>query len=369
MRCNPPKPSLSPLLAILAGLLASLVEGGSPAGFQEIEVRFSNGPIQLAGTLTLPDGQGPFPAAAMITGSGPQNRDEELFGFRPFRLIAEHLSRRGVAVLRWDDRGVGGSSGNVWQSTGRDFAIDAAAAVRFLAERPDIDADRIGLIGHSEGGAMAPLAAQQGAKVAFLVLLAGTAVDGETILLAQAEKTLRANGAGTELVKANSHAQKLIFKAVRSDQGWEEAREAVVEVAKLELELLPEAQRKAINGEIYAQRKAGGQLQALQFQKKWWRYFLDYDPAPDLEKTTCPVLGLFGELDLQVPHDLNRPAMQDALKRGGNRDFEIRVLPGVNHLFQKAVTGSPSEYARLEKTFAPGVLEIIGEWIWARVGP
>lgn len=342
-------------------------ETDSPKPFREEEASFRNGAIVLAGTLTLPRTPGPYPAAVLISGSGPQNRDEEIVGFRPFRLIAEYLSAQGVAVLRYDDRGVGGSTGSTMQSTTADVAADVAAAMRFLAERPDVDASHIGLIGHSDGAIAAGIAAAETPSTAFVVLLGGPAVKGEEILLAQAERVMRANGADEAAIRANHEIQREIFQAVRTGQGWEEAGRRIRQQAKEALEKMPAAARRQITDvDRYLDATLQGQISFS--QSAWFKYFLDYDPASALERVHCPVLALFGELDLQVPHDINRKPMQEAFARAANNDVTIRIVAGANHLFQKAVTGSPNEYAVLKKEFLAGFLEDLSEWILHRVG-
>lgn len=329
------------------------------------EVEFNNGGVTLAGTLTLPRQPGSHPAVVMITGSGPQNRDEEVFGFKVFRVLADHLTRNGIAVLRYDDRGVGGSSGTVAESTSEDFAGDALSAVRLLRERDDIDAARIGLLGHSEGGLVAPIAALRSDHVAFLVLLASPAVRGAEILLAQVELILRASGASETEVQEQRHIQERAIAVVRSGEGWEEIAEIMREQAREVLERMNDQQRAAIvDRDLFIEQRAAAALAGL--QSRWFAYFIDYDPAAALREIRVPVLGLYGALDLQVPLGLNRPEMESALRESRNEDVTIRVFAGANHLFQAAVTGSPSEYPTLRKEFVPGFLDLIADWIHER---
>jgi len=338
-----------------------------PVPYLEEEVTFTNGDVTLAGTLTIPEGQGPFPAVVLITGSGAQNRDEEIFGLRPFRWIADYLTRHGIAVLRYDDRGVGGSSGTIQTATSEDFALDALAGVGLLATRGDIRSDAIGLIGHSEGGIVAPMAAARSPSVAFIVLLAGTAVTGEQILYAQGERILRANGATAEQLRIQREVQEMLFRAVRTGEGWDEAQRIVEEQARAAIAELPEEQRAAIPDlDTFVRTRAQQQLVAVQLP--WFRFFLDFDPATVLEQVNVPVLALFGEKDLQVPPDVNVDPMRAALERAPTTDFAIEVIPGANHLFQEAVTGSPNEYATLKKEFVPGFLDLIANWILKRAG-
>ncbi|MGH9388683.1 MAG: alpha/beta hydrolase, partial [Vicinamibacteria bacterium] len=271
-----------------------------PVPYAQEEVKFKNGDVTIAGTLTLPPSGGPQPAVVMITGSGAQNRDEELFGFKPFRLIADHLARSGIAVLRTDDRGVGGSTGASDHVTTEDFVGDTLAAVTFLKSRPEIDPKRIGLCGHSEGGIVAPMAASRAKDVAFIVLMSGSSVTGEKILLAQAELIGRASGATEADVRKEADLQKRLFKATRSGEGWDELKVEIRKEVIARLEKLPPEKRKGIAAPAqYADSYVDGQMRAA--KSPWLKFFLDYDPASALEKVQCPVLALFGEKDLQVP--------------------------------------------------------------------
>ena len=298
----------------------------------------------------------------LITGSGAQNRDEEVFGLRVFRLIADHLTRQGIAVLRCDDRGVGGSTGSTSQASSSDFADDALAEVQFLKGRAEIDKARIGLMGHSEGGLVAPIAATRSTDVAFIVLLSGPAVTGERIMLAQAELIVRAAGSNDEAIRRNTEIQKRLFAAVRTGQGWDEAAAMLRTDIKAALDALPEAQRKAIPDQE-ALIKAQVDAQFASVRTPWFTYFLDYDPAPTLAKLKCPVLAVFGERDLQVPVALNRDPMEQALKSGGNRNYAIEVMARANHLYQDAKTGGVQEYMILKKEFVPELLPLVSSWI------
>jgi len=337
----------------------------APVPYRSEEITFHNGDITLAGTLTLPEGLGPFAAVVLISGSGAQNRDEEIFGFRPFRLIADHLTGAGMAVLRYDDRGVGGSSGNVQMATSDDFAGDALAAVAFLRERADIRGDAVGLIGHSEGGLVAPMASVRSPDVAFIVLLAGGAVPGDEILLAQAELILRANGASEEALAAQRQLQLKIFAAIRADTGWDGVRAEIEGQIRESIEALPAEQRAAIT-DLGSFVKTRADQQIIGVRLPWFRFFLDFDPRTVLSKVSVPVLALFGEKDLQVPPDQSVEPMREAFAAAPTTDVTIEVLPGANHLFQAATTGSPNEYATLKKEFVPGFLDLITGWIEAR---
>lgn len=324
------------------------------------EVSVAAGASKLSGTLTLPMGEGPFPAAILITGSGTQNRDEEIFGFKPFRVIADHLTRRGIAVLRCDDRGLG-DPGAVLSATSRDFAGDVVAQARYLLTRPEIARDGIGLLGHSEGGIIAPLAGRDH-EFAFMVLMAGTAVSGREVLLEQIAGIARADGAAQAEVEQALAEQKRAYALLDQPQGEKEIEKMIAAQARGQLQTMSPEQKQAIaDPEAYVKSAVAAQLAAL--QSPWFRFFLDYDPAPALALVKCPVLALFGEKDTQVSPRQNLPAMKKAFQKGGNEDVTFKVFPDANHLFQKASSGSPSEYAALKKEFVPGFLETISGWI------
>jgi len=339
-------------------------EGAVP--YKQEEVRFTNGPVTLAGTLTLPSSAGKHPAVVMITGSGPQNRDEEIFGFKPFKLIADTLTRRGIAVLRYDDRGVGGSSKGPEDATTEDFASDALAALQYLKTRKEISPAQIGLCGHSEGALAAPIAAVRSSDVAFLVLLAGPGVPGDTLILWQMTTLARAGGATDGEIAEAVWLQHRVFDAVRTGEGWEEVRSSMSEQMGKSMEKMTPEQRQAVgdSATVIASR-VDASVQAA--KSPWFKYFVAYDPAPTLEKVRCPVLAVYGELDMQVPPQFTMPPLKAALEKGGNKDITVRVIPGANHLFQQATTGHPSEYGALKKEFVPGFLDTLSTWVVERV--
>jgi fermentation-respiration switch protein FrsA (DUF1100 family) len=336
-----------------------------PLPYLEEEVSYPNSSaeIELAGTLTLPEGPGPFPAVVLISGSGPQDRNETVFGHRPFLVIADMLTRDGIAVLRFDDRGVGGSTGNHAVATTADFVGDALAGVEYLKGRPEVDAGRIGLVGHSEGGVIAPAAAVESQDVAFIVLLAGTGITGEEILYRQGQLIARASGAADEAVQENLALQRELFAIVREEPDAAVAAARLRQAMEAATAELSEAERQAAG---ISDATISAEVQRV--NSPWMRYFLTYDPAPTLERVGVPVLALNGELDLQVPPEVNLDAIAAALERGGNPDFTVRELPGLNHLFQEATTGSPGEYAGIDQTVSPEVMELVASWILERFG-
>ncbi len=321
--------------------------------------------IKLAGTLTLPRTAGPkSPSAAviLISGSGAQDRDESIFNHRPFLVIADYLTRRGVAVLRVDDRGVGGSTGSVRDATSEDFVGDVLAGVAYLKTRPEIDAKRIGLIGHSEGGIIAPMAATRSDDIAFIVLLAGTGLPGEEVLYLQGTALQKLLGVPEKQIERQRALQKQVFAVLKQEKDPEVIAKKSRAVIDAFIATLSDEEKKEIAA---AKSLIENQIKAL--QSPWLRSFLFYDPRPTLQKVCCPVLALIGEKDFQVPPKENLPEIEKALKAGGNRDFTVKELPKLNHLFQTSETGSISEYGKIEETFAPSALELIGDWIVERV--
>ncbi len=336
-----------------------------PFPYDSREVSYTNDAdgTRLAGTLTVPRGTGPFPAALLITGSGPQNRDEEIFGHKPFWVIADHLTRNGVAVLRVDDRGVGDSVGELATATTEDFAGDALAGVRFLASLDEIDAQSIGLIGHSEGGIIAPMVAGRSDDVAFLVLLAGTGIPGVDLMVMQLEATQRSIGRPEENIARQAVVQRRLLEQAAAGAGLPEITETVAELTRIQVSTVAEDERPSTE-----QLEPGIEGQARQLTSPWFRYFLNFDPRSALGRVRAPTLALNGSLDTQVPAGVNLEEIRQALEAAGNPDVTVRELEGLNHLFQSAQTGSPTEYASIEETFSPVALEIITDWVLARFG-
>lgn len=311
--------------------------------------------VRLAGTLTLPEGVGPFPAVLLISGSGPQDRDETLMGHRPFAVLADHLTRQGIAVLRVDDRGVGESTGDFAAATSEDFADDAEAGFHWLRGRAETDPAAVGLLGHSEGGIVAPMVAAREPAVAFLVLVAAPGVPGSELIPGQIERLARSTGADGAQVREQVTLQRRIQAVLLDDLPDEERRRRLDELFEASLEILTEEQRE--------QAETALDLQRRQLLSPWFRFFLAHDPATALRRVAVPVLAIWGAKDLQVPPEQNRPPLESALAAAGNDRVTTRVLPGLNHLLQTADTGLPAEYGRIEETVAPEALALISGWI------
>ncbi len=318
-----------------------------PYPYREEEVSYANKvqSVTLAATFTIPQGTGPFPAVLLITGSGPQDRDESLLGHKPFLILSDYLTRHGIAVLRADDRGTAKSTGDFSKATTADFATDVEAGIAYLKSRPGVNQHKIGLIGHSEGGVIAPMVAIRNKDVAFIVMMAGTGVPGIDVIVAQSEAIEIAGGKSPEDAAKDAATEREVMNLIETEK----------DEVKLEKELRDKLAGQVPEGQIGAQIK--------QVTSPWMRYFLTYDPATALRKVTCPVLAINGSLDKQVLPNQNLPPIRKALEESGNKHYEIDELPGLNHLFQTAKTGSPAEYAQIEETMSPVALEKISSWI------
>ncbi len=322
-----------------------------PYPYREEEVSFANknGTATLAGTLTIPQGAGSFPAVLLLSGSGPQNRDEFLAGHRPMLVVADYLARKGIAVLRYDKRGIGKSTGDFAAATTEDFAADAESALAYLKARKEIVPGKTGAVGHSEGALIAPILGGSG-SVAWVVLLAGPAQTGEKIMLAQSRAIASAAGMPIAQVEQSLAFDRKAYEMVRGEKD-----SAVLE--------------KKLDAMVISSGVAAGSVPATvaaqihMLSSPWFRYFLDYDPLPALQKVKCPVLALNGEKDLQVSAADNLAMIQKTLEEAGNKDVTTKSLPELNHLFQHAESGTPIEYGAIEETISPEVLQMIADWI------
>lgn len=331
-----------------------------PYPYKAEEVTFNNGDITVAGTLTLPEDQGPFATVVLITGSGPQDRNEELLGHRPFLVIADALTRSGFAVLRTDDRGVGGTGGDLNQASYNDLASDVLAGLEFLKTRPEIDPKRIGLFGHSEGGYIAPIVATQSDDVAFVIMMAGPSVSGLEVLKLQNKLILKQEGASDEDIE-----KQLVYLDAFADAFERNAYDEVAALTQVRMSDsfadLPEAERPS--PEVQAQMI---EAQVSDVATPYFRNFAVFDPQPYLKQLTTPVLAFYGAKDIQVDATQSVEPLQEALEEAGNDDVTIHVFEGLNHLMQPAETGSVSEYGEIEITIAPEVLVFITEWLQTR---
>lgn len=331
-----------------------------PYPYQEEEVNYRNAKdnVKLAGTLTFPHGEKKVPAVILITGSGSQDRDEAVAGHRPFLVLADYLTKKGIAVLRVDDRGVGGSEGDPMAATAENFAGDVLAGIEYLKTRKEIDSKQIGLIGHSEGGMIAPMVAARSTDVSFIVMLAGIGQTGEDLLLTQFAVLQKAGGAKPETVAQVIDFQQKLFAIIKSELDNQLAEHKINDLlAKRKSEM------NETDQEAFAQVETGVKRQLPVLLSPGYRYFLSHDPRRALKRIKIPVLALNGENDTQVPSRENLAIISDALKSGKNKNFSVRSFPQLNHLFQTSKSGLPNEYGEIEETISPLVLETIASWI------
>jgi pimeloyl-ACP methyl ester carboxylesterase len=314
--------------------------------------------IRLAGTFTFPKGKAPLATVVLISGSGPQNRDEELMGHKPFLVLADYLTRNGIAVLRFDDRGSYASEGNFATATSNDFATDVEAAVAYLKTRKEVNKGKIGLMGHSEGGLIAPMVAVRNKDVNFIVLMAGPGIRGSEIMLRQQALIGRANGVKEEDLKQTIELNAAVFKMVDEIADTDTLR---VKISNYLREQSKTVAALATNDAKKTEEMIESQLEQL--LSPWMLNFIRYNPSTALEKVKCPVLAINGSKDLQVPSEVNLNAIETALNKAKNKNFVIKELAGLNHLFQECKTGSPNEYAGIEQTISPSALEVITQWI------
>ena len=315
--------------------------------------------IKLAGTLTLPNNVSKPPVAILISGSGPQNRDEEIkmLNHRPFLVISDYLTRNGIAVLRYDDRGVAKSEGSHNSATSLDFATDTQAAIDYLKTRSDvIDIHKIGLIGHSEGGLIAPMVAASNKDVAFIALLAGPGISGDQILVTQAKKASELAGTNREEINFSQIVSEKLFEIVKNESNLEELPDKLVTFLNQEKEKHSDELSKHFSNE-----KNQGIVKSL--SSPWMSHFIRSNPDDFLSQVTCPTLAVNGELDFQVISKLNLQGIKQSLLKANNNDVTIREFKGLNHLFQRAKTGAANEYGVIEETISPDVLDFIAKWI------
>ena len=319
-----------------------------PFNYRIEEVTFTN-PKEgntLTGTLTIPEGEGPFPAMVLVSGSGQQNRDEELMNHRPFWVMADYCARHGVAVLRYDDRGLGGSTGEVENATSLDFSYDAEAAFDFLRKQKHIDASHVGILGHSEGGIINFMVSARRPEVAFLVSLAGPSVNGIEVLKAQGEAIYRAQGLPEEAIAFTSATNNQLYGVIEQSESREEADSLL---------------RQLVKGWGYNEKLT--EQTVGQLASPWMYYFLKYDPTEAIVKTTCPALLLNGSKDLQVIASQNLLGYEKIIAEHNKTNLTLRELSDLNHLFQHCETGSPNEYFEIDETISPEVLEMVVEFV------
>lgn len=330
-----------------------------PYEIEEVLIENEKDEVYLSGTLTIPEKGENFPVVILISGSGPQNRDEEIFGHKPFLVIADFLTKNGYAVLRYDDRGVGASTGDFLKATTYDFANDVLSAVKFLKSHKKIDSNKIGLIGHSEGGMIAQIAAVKNPNdIKFIIMLAGVGIPCDELIMLQSEIIAKLEGRPDDEIKKSLTHQKKLIELLKSDKPNEQIEKEIRQTLNESF-----ANLAGLKQETKENVEKMIDMQIKTVMSDWYRNFLRFNPADYLEKITIPVLALNGEKDAQVPPKENLSAIEKALSKAGNKNFKIVELKGLNHLFQTAETGSILEYGKIEETISQTTLDVILNWL------
>ncbi|WCM42308.1 lysophospholipase [Flavobacterium sp. CBA20B-1] len=321
-----------------------------PFSYKIQDITFENkeAGIKLAGTLTMPNGKGPFPAVVLVSGSGAQDRNEELLGHKPFLLIADRLTKNGFAVLRYDDRGVAQSEGNFESATTFDFAKDTKSALEYLKTIKEIDRKNIGILGHSEGGMIAQIVAAENKDVAFIISLAGPGIAIDELMLTQKYEIEKAYGLSNEDLEASKNLYKKIYEIIKNNPSNEKAKQAIKSFLKTD-PAYKELSEKQIND------------LAAATDSNWFTTFIRYNPEKNIAKIKAKALILNGEKDVQVTAKENLEGWRKGLAH--NKNVTIKSYPNLNHLFQLAKTGMPDEYGTIETTMEPAVLEDITKWL------
>jgi len=329
-----------------------------PYPYQERVVHYRNeaAGLTLVGTLTLPKSGAPYPAVLLIPGSGASDRNEEARFHRPFDVIADYLTRRGIAVLRADKRGVDESEGDWTKADVNVLADDVIAGLKYLTTLPEIDAKRMGVLGQSEGGEVGPAAAAMSSDVSFVVALAGGATNWLDLLVAQDGAIAAAAGASEKQAELIRNWSRRFYTVAVNTPDKAKARTLLKDM---------KAKRTAEEREAYSFLPRGGTLDVDTLLQDSVLGNFRLDAGKTLVKVKCPILMLFGEKDCQVPAQVNHKAAEDAFKASGNKNAKVVTLPGMNHCFQKCSTGAESEYSEIEETISPEALKLFGDWIEA----
>ncbi|HKP36924.1 MAG TPA: alpha/beta hydrolase [Pyrinomonadaceae bacterium] len=332
-----------------------------PYPYLEEDVSYENkiDAVKITGTLTMPRTGGPFPAVLLITGSGSQDRNETVAGHRPFLVLADHLTRLGIAVLRVDDRGMGGTSQGAPNFTTENFVGDVLTGVEYLKTRKEINPRQIGLIGHSEGGMIAPMAAVRSKDISFIVLMAGPGLPGDEEILIQNDMLLKAQGFDEDSLRLAREIFTAIFAVLKSRDTTAVAGKKIQDLVAAKTAAMTETQKKNLDSLLKMIETQRQQIYLLE----WFRFFLRFDPRPVLKTIRIPVLAINGEKDLQVAAKANLDAIAASLKEGGNKDYLIVSMPELNHMFQHAKTGLIMEYGEIPETISPEALKTMSDWI------
>jgi pimeloyl-ACP methyl ester carboxylesterase len=326
----------------------------------------ANTNLDYGATITFPNDNKKHSLVILITGSGKQDRDETIFDHKPFAVIADYLTKKGFAVLRVDDRGAGKSTGDFSKSTSADFALDVEEHIRYAKSLAMVDTNKIGLLGHSEGGLIAPMVAARNKSVAFIVLLAGPGIQIVDLMAIQNELVLKSVGVSQDAISAYIPLYKKLMKTIIVTDKKEDALLKAKEIVKdwyTSTDKVLVKKTTNINNEAEAEKFANSM--AATFSTNWWKYFGAFDPQSSIQKVKCPVLAINGSADIQVPSDASIHGIEAALKKGGNKQFTTKQFIGLNHLFQKCTKCTVAEYGELETTIEPEVLTTIGDWLVA----
>ncbi len=323
-------------------------EPKAPFDYQIEEVKFKNtkDQITLAGTFTYPNGDGPFPTVILISGSGGQNRNEELFNHKPFWVIADYFAKNGIATLRYDDRGIDNSEGFFATSTSEDFAEDAKAGVDFLKIHPKVNASKLGIVGHSEGGMIAPMISASDSSIGFIILLAGPGIPIDELMTLQNIEVSKAAGLAESTIKENAALNHKCYAIIKTEK----------DLAKTKSKL-----KKLLSKNKMSELDIQNTINLV--CSPWFRFFMKYEPKISLEKVKCPVLAINGDKDIQVTAKENLAGIEAALKKAGNQNYEVKLVENKNHLFQTTQKLGIDEYFENEETFAPDVLKMMLDWI------
>jgi hypothetical protein len=334
-----------------------------PYPYQEREVTFVNAQagVTLSGTLTLPEGRGPFPAVVLVAGTGPNDRDVNYYDRHPFLVVADALSRRGIATLRYDKRGVKKSTGDFKSAITSDFEKDALAAVKYLRGLPEINPQKVGMVGHSEGGLIVSMAAAESKNLAFGVLMAGPGLKGDKRFELQVHYAAEHEGADPKVVETMVNLNQRAIQIVRSDKDKKWTRQRLDDLFVQGYSGLTDAEIKKFE-EVLAIWGTEKTVKDI-FMTSWYRQLVDSDPQVYLRKVQCPILAMNGDRDMNEVFPDGMNGIGKALKEAGNRDFTLKVFAGLNHMFQKCETGTPLDYPAIRETVAPEVLDYMTDWI------
>jgi pimeloyl-ACP methyl ester carboxylesterase len=371
------KKYLMPYFAIFAWALLSIpphavaqpsdtlnpYEPKRPFPYMERDVAFVNtqAGVTLSGTLTLPEGKGPFPAVVLVAGSGPNNRDCRYYDRHPFLVIADALARRGIAALRYDKRGVGKSSGDFKSAVTVDFEKDALAGVEYLRGLSEIIPKKVGMVGHSEGGLIASIAGAESNDVAFIVLMAGPGLKGDKRFDLQVRYVAKGEGGDPKVVETLVDLSRIAIQIIRSNKDKNWTRQRLDDLFNKSFSGLSEVEKQKFD-QILGTWGTEESVKEL-VMTSWYRKLVDSDPQKYLRKVQCPVLAMNGNKDMQEVYPDGLNGVGKALKEGGNRDFTLKMFPNMNHMFQKCETGTPLDYPAIKETVAPEVLDYMTDWI------